>query len=151
MAEKKSGTGDALKIATAAIGAVGAVGAMAAGYYFYGSKDAKTHRKIAAKWAVNMKADVIKQAKKVKDIDRKTLESIVMNAQKTYAGLKNMDQKEVARAAKELKSNWQEIMNELGKGAKGAKKAVKTAVKKSEKVATKAVSKVAKKVAKKVA
>jgi len=60
-----------------------------------------------------MKSDVIKQAKKVKNLDRKTLEGIVVNAQKTYVGLKNMDRKEVERAGRELKSNWQEVLKEL--------------------------------------
>ena len=118
-------------------------GAAAAGYYFYGSKDAKTHRKIAAKWAVNMKSDVIKQAKKVKNLDRKTLEGIVVNAQKTYVGLKNMDRKEVERAGRELKSNWQEVLKELNRGAASTKKSAATAVKKS----VKTVKKVAKKIA----
>jgi hypothetical protein len=121
-----------------------AAGAAAAGYYFYGSEDAEKNRKIAAKWAANMKADVIKQAKKVKNIDRKTLESIVVNAQRTYMAAKNMDQKEVTRAAKELKANWQEVMKELTKGTSSAKKAVKTAAKKSVKTVKKAAKKVSK-------
>lgn len=145
MAEKKASiVENALKVAA---GAAAVAGAAAAGYYFYGSSDAKANRKIAAKWAASMKADVIKQAKKVKNIDRKTLEGIVVNAQKTYSGLKNMDQKEVARAAKELKANWEEVMKELNKGAKTAKKAVKTAAKQSVAIAKK-TAKAAKKAAK---
>ena len=135
MANGKNG-GGALKVVAAIAGAA------AAGYYFYGSKDAKTHRKIAVKWAANMKSDVIKQAKKVKNIDRKTLEGIVVNAQKTYAGLKNMDRKEVERAGRELKSNWQEVLKELNRGAASTTKTAAKAVKKS----VKTVKRVAKKI-----
>ena len=135
MAKDNNGAG-ALKVVAAVAGAA------AAGYYFYGSKDAQTHRKIAAKWARDMKAEVIKQAKKAKNIDRKTLESIVVNAQKTYAGLKNLDRKEVERAGRELKSNWQEVMKELGRGAASTQKTATKAVKKS----VKTVKKVAKKI-----
>jgi hypothetical protein len=136
MANGKNGAG-ALKVVAALAGAA------AAGYYFYGSKEAKTHRKIAAKWAGNMKSDVLKQAKKVKDLDRKTLEGIVVNAQKTYAGLKNMDRREVERAGRELKSNWQEVMKELGKGAASTKKTAAKAVKKSVKTVKKVTKKIA--------
>ena len=45
MAKENKGGAGALKVVAALAGAA------AAGYYFYGSKDAKTHRKIAAKWA----------------------------------------------------------------------------------------------------
>jgi uncharacterized protein HemX len=106
-----------------------AAGAAAAGYYFYGSEEGKKHRKIAAKWAGNMKADVIKQAKKVQNVDRKAIEGIIMSASKTYMSAKN---------------HWQEVMKELGKGAKSAQKTVKTAAKKSVKTVKKAAKKVVK-------
>jgi predicted RNA methylase len=121
-----------------------AAGAAAAGYYFYGSEEGKKHRKVAATWAANMKSDVIKQAKKIQNIDRKTIEGIITNAQKTYMSAKNMDAAEVSKAARELKSNWQEVVKELGHGAKSAKKTVKTAAKKSVKTVKKAAKKIAK-------
>ena len=133
MAKKGVGTGLGLLAAAA--------GAAAAGYYFYASPEGKQHRKIAAKWASDMKAEVLKQAKRAKNIDRKTIESIIENAQKTYVGLKNMDHKEVERAARELKGNWEQIMKELGKNATTAKKSAKKAVKKAVKTVKKAAKK----------
>ena len=133
-----SKTGTGLKVAAAVAGAA------AAGYYFYASKDAKNHRKIAAKWATEMKSEVMKKAKALKNVDRKTYESIVTNAQKAYVGIKSMDRAEVERAAKELKSNWDLVAKEFGKNASAAKKTVKTAAKKSVKTVKKAAKKMAK-------
>lgn len=44
------------------IGAGIVAASAAAGYYFYGSKGAKKHRKIAAKWATAVKKEVIKES-----------------------------------------------------------------------------------------
>ena len=106
-----------------------ALGAVAAGYYFYSSKDAKKHRHIAAKWARDMKSDVLKTARKVNNIDRKTIESIVTGVAKTYHDIKNVNRRELERAARELKANWREVMKEAGKGASSAKKTIKKALK----------------------
>lgn len=109
--------------------------AAAAGYYFYASKNAKQNRKVAAKWATNMKQDVIKQAKKLKDMDKKQMIGIIDTAASAYASVKNVDRKDLDRAAKELKNNWQEIVSELQGSARGLRsrtvKTVKRAVKKS--------------------
>jgi hypothetical protein len=105
-----------------------AAGAAAAGYYFYGTKDAKKHRNAAAKWAKGMKADVIKQAKKVEKLDKKVVASIVDQAQKTYQGVKNVDKAELMRAAMELKNNWQELQKELDAASKKTGKHVSSAV-----------------------
>ncbi len=109
--------------------------AAAAGYYFYASTNAKQNRKVAAKWATSLKQDVLKQAKKLKDMDKKQMISIIDTAASTYSSVKNLDRKDLDRAAKELKNNWQELVAEL-QGVKGtvrarALKAVKKAVKKS--------------------
>jgi uncharacterized protein HemX len=61
----KKGQSNAMIAAEIGAGVVAAAGAAAAGYYFYGDKKAKKHRQAAAKWAKGMKADVIKEAKKV--------------------------------------------------------------------------------------
>lgn len=119
-------------------------GAAAAGYYFYASKDASKHRKIAAKWAMNMKSDVMKQARQMKKFDQKMLGMVIAQAAKKYEVMKSVDKKDVAKAVKELRANWQNIAAEL---QKGAKKTAKTA----KKIAKKTAKKVAKKVAKKTA
>lgn len=107
------------------VGALAA--AAAAGYYFYASKDAAKHRKIASKWAGGLKSDVVREAKKLKNIDRATVAKAVDSATAAYKGVRAVDPKEVMRAAKELKSNWREIVSEVKGGGpvKRAKKAVK--------------------------
>lgn len=107
-----------------ALGAIAAAAASAAaGYYFYASKDAKKHRRIVAKWATDMKRDVVKEAKKLKNIDRAQIAGIIDEAAAAYESAKRIDRKELARAAKELKNNWREIATELAGSSRPTKKA----------------------------
>jgi len=119
-----------------------AAAAAAAGYYFYGSTDAKKHRKIAAKWANDMKKDVVREAKKLKSVDAKDIAAIVDSAAATYYGVQSINRKDLTRAAKELKANWEMVRKEAGHTAKRSVSAAK-------KTAKKAVSKATKKSAKK--
>lgn len=115
--------------------------ASAAGYYFYGAKDAKKHRNATAKWAKGLKNDVVREAKKLKEIDEKAMAVIVDHAAKAYKGLDEVTPGELRAAVSELKGNWESVKKELKRTAKKA--APKKAVKKA------APKKVAKKVAKK--
>lgn len=47
-------------------GLVAAGAAATAGYYLYGSKNAKKHRKVAAKWANEVKKEVVREVQKQK-------------------------------------------------------------------------------------
>lgn len=107
-----------------------ALGAAVAGYYFYASKNAQKHRKIAAKWAVAFKSDVLKAARKAQHLDRKTLQGIVSSVAKSYHNMKDVNRKELERAARELRSNWQSVAKEVGKGVSATKKTVKKTAKK---------------------
>lgn len=122
-------------------GLVAAGAAAAAGYYFYGAKGAKKHRKIAAKWATDMKKEVIKEAKKLEAASPKAFANIVDRVAKTYQAARNVDAAEVKRAAKELKENWDSVQKEtkrtVRKGVSRAKKVVKKTVKKAVKKAAK--------------
>jgi|ERR1035437_3548832 Ribonuclease G/E len=124
----------------AGLAAAGAAVA-AAGYYFYGSTGAKKHRKIAAKWATDMKKEVIKEAKKLEVASPKAFANIVDHVAKTYQAARNVDATEVKRAAKELKENWDSVQKEtkrtVRKGVSRAKTVVKKAVKKVVKKAAK--------------
>lgn len=88
----------------------------AAGYYFYASKNAKKNRQVAAKWATDMKKDVVKRAKTLKNIDRAAVAAIIEQSARAYKGIRGLDRGEVERAARELKNNWQKIAKELKKG-----------------------------------
>lgn len=130
MATKKKMGG---KVAMGAGALAAAAAAAAAGYYFYASKDAKKHRKIAVKWAGGLKKEAVKQAKKVGAMSRADVSKAVAAAAAAYEGVKSIDTKELARAAKELKDNWQEIVVEVGATAGKKKKSIKKAVKKAVK------------------
>lgn len=128
------------KAAAGLAAAAAAAGAAAAGYYFYASKDAKENRKLAAKWARDMKDDVVKQAKKVQDIDRAQLLKIIDGAVASYETVRSVDRDDLRTAAKELKNNWQLLSEEvLGRSKKTAKKSTGRAKKATKKAAKKAV------------
>lgn len=130
-AKKAKGSGRG--VALGALAAAAAAGA-AAGYYFYASPDAKKHRKIAAAWASDMKKDVERQAKKLKNIDKAKLATVIDDAAAAYESARTVDRTELARAARELKANWRKIAGEmiLTQSPKTtAKKSVKKVVKKA--------------------
>ncbi len=112
-----------------------AAAAAAAGYYFYASKDAKQHRKVAAKWAGGLKREVIREAKKLKTVDRAKIAAAIDTAVSAYENVRSVDSKELVRAAKELKNNWREVVAEVGVGTakRATKRVVKRAVKKAAK------------------
>ncbi len=137
---KKKGMSDLQKVELGAgvLAAVAAAGA--AGYYFYGAKGAKKHRAAAAKWAKGLKADVVREAKKLKDLDEKAMAAIVDQAAKAYKGLDDVTPGDLRAAVAELKGNWEKMKKEVrGKKKVTPKKAPtkKAAPKKAAKKAAK--------------
>lgn len=139
-------------------GVLAAAAAAGAGYYFYGAEHAKKHRQAASKWAKGMKQEVVREAKKLKQLDQKAMAAIVDNAAAAYQGVRSVDAADLRAAAQELKRNWREIQREvtaaaggMKRQASGAAKAVKKTAKSGAKRAAKKASpkKAPKKVAKK--
>ena len=128
MATKKMSTTAKVGIVAAA---ATAAAAGAAGYYFYASKDAKDHRKKASKWAGKLKTDVIKQAKKIEKLDRKSIGAIVDQAGQAYHKLRSVDAGDVEAATRELKKHWEKIVAEVSSEKGATKRVVKKAVKKA--------------------
>lgn len=122
---KKQKPNDALLAAEIGAGVAAAGAAIVAGYYFYGAKDAKKHRAAASKWAKGLKDDVAKGAKKLKRIDQKSVAAVVDAAMAAYASSR-IDPKELKAAARELKSNWRRLGEEV-KSKPAAKKVAKKA------------------------
>lgn len=129
MAQKKK------KMGMVGAGIVAATAAgVAAGYYFYASKNAQKNRRIAAKWAKDLKDDVMKKAKQAGGkVDRKKLLSIVDTAVRTYENVRDIDKKDVQRAARELKDNWRTIAEEVV-ATVGAKKVARKSAPAKKKV-----------------
>lgn len=107
-----------------------AVGAAAAGYYFYGSKEAKNHRKIASKWAANMKKEVIREAKLLENASPKAVAVIVDRVAGVYQMARSVDAADIRSAAKELKANWEMVKREAKGTARKSISRAKATVKK---------------------
>lgn len=120
-----------------------AAGAAAAGYYFYASPKAKKHRKIAAKWATDMKNEVVKEAKRLPKATPKAFAALVDRIADTYEDVSSIDVEEVRRAANELKANWDKLSS-------GAKRSVRAGVAKSKSIAKSAKKSIKKSTKKRV-
>jgi hypothetical protein len=132
---KKSG---AAGIGLAALAAAGA----AAGYFFYASEGAEKNRKIAATWATNMKKDIVKEAKKVKNIRQSDITKLIDGAAKAYASSKGrIDAGSLSSAARELKKHWSEIKREAEGDVKSVRKSAQSAKKAAKKMVTKVTRK----------
>lgn len=121
MADKKKEVGVALGVIAAAAGA-------AAGYYFYASKDAAKNRKIAASWARDLRDDVIREARKVQDLNRAQMVRIIDAAAVLYETARSVDRDQLMRAVKELKDNWELLATDVQKSPK--KRSMKKVAKK---------------------
>jgi phage gp37-like protein len=131
------------KLATGIGAGLLAAGAVAAaGYYFYGSKDAKKHRDAASKWAVDMKKQVVSKAKKLKNIDAQDFAGIVDTVMKTYQGVKSINPTDLKNAAKELKANWKMVQAELKKAGSQDVSRAKVVAKRSVASGKKTIQKV---------
>lgn len=89
-----------------------AAAAAAAGYYFYGSKDAAKHRAAAARWAQDLRKDVERELARAKRIDRAAVLRAVDDAVRAYETARRIGAKDLERAARELKRNWQALVRE---------------------------------------
>jgi uncharacterized protein HemX len=135
----KKGLSDVQKAEIGAGALLAAAAAGAAGYYFYGAKSATKHRAATAKWAQGLKSDVVREAKKLKDLDEKAMKAIVDQAAKAYKGLDDVTPGDLRGAVAELKGNWENVRKEVRStgraAAKGAKGSVKKAAPKAAKKA----------------
>lgn len=140
MANSKNGNGNGGHGAGVAAGLVAAAAAAGAGYYFYFSKEAKEHRKVAAKWATDLKKEVVRQAKNARELERETVEAIVDKAAAAYRGVKSIDAAHLVAAVAELKDNWGEIRREMTRATKKSKtlatKAARTVTYSAKRAAT---------------
>lgn len=140
-ASKKMTGMEKAEIGAGVLAAVAAAGA--AGYYFYGSKDAKKHRTATSKWATGLKKDVIREAKKLKKLDEAAMAAIVDEAAKAYKGIQEVTPADLKAAVAELKGNWENVRKELRRTGTKATSSAKKTVKKvaPKKVAKKAPAK----------
>lgn len=101
------------RVAGIGAGIAAGLAAASAGYYFYASKDAKKHRQIVTKWAKDLKQEVTREIKRLPKIDRTKVASVVDEVAGAYATVRNLKPADLKVAAKELKSNWQSLRDEI--------------------------------------
>ena len=116
------------------IGAAAALAAAAGTYFFTGKKGA-ANRKKAAAWAEKAKKDVVKGMRSLEKVNEKAYHAAVDGVMKGCNVVKNVDKKEVAALARELKGHWKSIQKDVAESS-----AVKQ-VKSNIKAGTKAVKK----------
>lgn len=104
----------------------GAAAGLAAGYYFYASKNAKQNRKAAMAWGKALKEQVVEQAGKVKNLDRTNILKAIDTVAGGYERAREIDMRQIRSAVQELRKNWKEIAGamgrETGKRPKSARK-----------------------------
>lgn len=96
-------------------GAVIGVGAaLAAGYYFYMSKDAKKHRKLVADWANDLKDDVsAKMAELGENLNQENIMKVIDQVAEVYYTTRSVAKEDVGRVVGELKENWAKLVEEM--------------------------------------
>lgn len=117
----------------------GLLAAGAAGYYFYASKRAKKHRKVAVFWAKNLKEDVQKEIKKLKSLDQATITNAIDKAVKTYKGVRVVRREDLMRAIRELKENWQELERESRRTVSAGKSTGRKMARAAKRIAKKSI------------
>lgn len=84
------------------IAGLAAVGA-AAGYYFYTSDDAKKHRQTAAKWGSDIKKEVARETKRLKNIDPEDYVKIVTAVAKRLSDVRKDSLEKSSRVVNKVK------------------------------------------------
>jgi hypothetical protein len=140
-ANKKIGLGAKIGAGLVAAGAVAA-----AGYYFYGSKNAKQHRGTASTWANNLKKEVLREARGLKNMSAGDFADVVDSVVTTYKGVRSINAADLKRATNELKSNWKMVQRELEQEGKKTVSRARTVGRHAVSRGKKTVQKVAKKV-----
>ncbi len=106
MAKKKENT----SILTLAAGLVaGAAGA----YYLYGTNEGTKTRKAIKGWSLKMKGEVLDRLENMKNVNEEVYHQVVDKVQKKYSTAKKVDQVELGKLTKELKTHWKNIKGEL--------------------------------------
>lgn len=113
---------DALLAGEVAAGTVIATAALAAGYYFYASKDAKKHRKAVSKWMGSFKDEVMLEARRLQVATPEAFATLVDSIAGAYTKTKDVNTFELSEVVRELKENWEDAKKDIAKKTESAKK-----------------------------
>jgi len=114
-------------VAVVGIGAAAAAAAAVGAYWFYGSKDAARHRKVARSWMLKARGDVLAAVettiKKAGEIDKTTYTNIVDGVLKRYSKSAGVTSREISQMTRDMKKAWGHMQKVRASGAaKRAKK-----------------------------
>lgn len=84
-----------------------------AGYFFFGSKNAKKNKQKVEGWVTKARAEVLEKVKRVKKISRDKYEEIVDAISDKYAKIKEVGQEKADDLKQELKDRWTEVEKEV--------------------------------------
>lgn len=94
---------------------IAAVVAGVAGAYFLQS--AKKRKKLKG-WMLKMKGEALERVENLKEVTEPMYHKTIDEAAKRFRALKNVDQEELAKMVKELKSHWRRINQKINKKRK---------------------------------
>lgn len=123
-------------VATVGVGAAAVVAAAAGAYWFYGSKDAAKHRKVARSWMLKARAEVLEAVEmaveKAGELDKDAYMKIVAGVLKNYTKASGVTTEEMQQMTRDMQSAWQH-MQKVRKShkTKAGKKSVAKSKKKS--------------------
>jgi len=93
-----------------------AVGSAALLFFLYGTKEGQKERKKLKGWMLMMKGEVIHKLENLKEVNKGNYYKIVDEVSKKYGKAKGVSIKEISVLNRYLKSKWESIKKEAGKG-----------------------------------
>ncbi len=82
------------------------VAALAATAYFFFGPNGKKNQKHAKAWAIKMKAEIIDQLERAKEITKPVYDEIIDAVATDYVSSKKASQEEIGGLVKDLKQHW---------------------------------------------
>ncbi|MBP7796173.1 MAG: hypothetical protein KA059_05300 [Elusimicrobiales bacterium] len=86
--------------------------AAAAIYFLAGEKNKKNREKIA-QWGLEMKTELLKKMKDMKDVTKEEYDNLVDELTERYERVKKVSSKDLKVISKDLKGAWQHIQKEI--------------------------------------
>ncbi len=109
MAVSNKKSGSAKKVAGMGLGLAAVAAAAAGAYFLYGEKGVKNRKRVKG-WALKMKGEVLEGLEKAKEMNERTYRKVVDDVIHRY---NNIDKKELAQMAGELKGHWRNISKQI--------------------------------------
>lgn len=94
--------------------AAGAVAAAAGTLFLYG-KGSRHNRKNVRGWMMKAKGEIVDEMERMREINEKVYHELVDAVSRQYGKLQHVDQKDLQKIVRELKSHWKEISRRLTK------------------------------------